>query len=572
MKQGFLFFRRLITRSAAAFSTTLGAAVGTALLLSVAPQHAAAQALPWQWANTLCIGNAAATTTDAAGNVYVTGRFSGTAVFDTTTLISAGADDIFVAKLTSSGTYAWVVQAGGAQGDTGLGIAIDDATGDVYVAGSFDSPFISFGPTMMPNSGGGGFGNSDGFLAKLSEAGVWQWAKAIGGGGIDVANSVTVNSQGLIYVTGQFTLTIGLGPSRLLSAGGSDVFIGQFDAVGRCQWGASAGGLAADSGTDISFDAAGDAYVAGTYISPTIQFGNTTITSNSPFDNELFVAKLSQFGVWQWVAVAGGSDNESVGWLDVDRFGNVYVSGGFRSLQAYFGPITLTNTSTQNFDIFVAKLNPAGVWQWAARAGSPLNDFASTIALDASDSPVVAGMFAGGTATFGTHTISNSTTAGAEVFVARLSPTGVWSWAASAGGAGADFGTDVAVDLNDNVYVVGRYGGQAATFGATQLTSTAANFQSTAFVARLGSNRLALADEAAANQATVWPNPARETVRVLGPPNTKTALLLDALGREISRTTRQSADGAFTFNLRSLPAGLYLIQTGAQTHRLLVAE
>ena len=50
---------------------------------------------------------------DSNGDVYVTGAFEQTATFGSTTLTTAGNDDIFVAKMNSTGHWLWAVQAGG---------------------------------------------------------------------------------------------------------------------------------------------------------------------------------------------------------------------------------------------------------------------------------------------------------------------------------------------------------------------------------------------------------------------------------------------------------------------------
>ena len=54
--------------------------------------------------------------TDAAGNVFTTGRFEGTVDFDpgagTFNLISAGNDDIFFSKLDASGNLVWAKRLG----------------------------------------------------------------------------------------------------------------------------------------------------------------------------------------------------------------------------------------------------------------------------------------------------------------------------------------------------------------------------------------------------------------------------------------------------------------------------
>jgi len=72
--------------------------------------------------------------TDIIGNSYVTGFFSGTAGFDSTNLISNGANDIFSNKLDTNGYWPWTNQAGGSSLDIGYGISTD-ASGNCYVTG-----------------------------------------------------------------------------------------------------------------------------------------------------------------------------------------------------------------------------------------------------------------------------------------------------------------------------------------------------------------------------------------------------------------------------------------------------
>ncbi|MCK4654241.1 MAG: SBBP repeat-containing protein, partial [Candidatus Cloacimonetes bacterium] len=98
---------------------------------------------------------------DDAGNCYVTGCFSETAIFDPYTVISSGYFDIFVAKMDSSGNWLWATQAGGSSVDEGYGIAIDDV-GNYYVTGVFEGT-ATFGSYFIY-----GDGETDIFVAKLS--------------------------------------------------------------------------------------------------------------------------------------------------------------------------------------------------------------------------------------------------------------------------------------------------------------------------------------------------------------------------------------------------------------------
>src|SRR4051794_1444224 len=75
--------------------------------------------------------------TDASGNVYVAGTFAISADLDpgsgTSTVTSAGSDDVFVAKYTPTGEFVWGKSYGSAGADAPTGLAVD-ATG-VYVVG-----------------------------------------------------------------------------------------------------------------------------------------------------------------------------------------------------------------------------------------------------------------------------------------------------------------------------------------------------------------------------------------------------------------------------------------------------
>jgi hypothetical protein len=78
-------------------------------------------------------------TTDGAGNAYLVGTFTGTAQFGTSSLTSAGSQDIFLAKLDPAGNLVWAVRDGGANEDNALGVATD-ANGNPVIAGFATPP------------------------------------------------------------------------------------------------------------------------------------------------------------------------------------------------------------------------------------------------------------------------------------------------------------------------------------------------------------------------------------------------------------------------------------------------
>jgi uncharacterized membrane protein (UPF0136 family) len=101
---------------------------------------------------------------DVSSNVLLTGYFNGTADFDpgdsTTNLVSAGGNDIFLAKYNASGSYVWAKRMGETVSDQGLSLA-PDGSGNVLLTGFFRNT-VDFDPgdstTNLTSMSGGQYG------------------------------------------------------------------------------------------------------------------------------------------------------------------------------------------------------------------------------------------------------------------------------------------------------------------------------------------------------------------------------------------------------------------------------
>ncbi|MDI1476534.1 hypothetical protein [Polyangium sp. y55x31] len=102
-----------------------------------------------------------AAATDGTGNVVITGGFDGSVDLGGGPLTSAGGDDVFVAKLDSSGNHVWSRRYGDADGQNGYDTAIDNA-GNVVITGAFSGAMLVGGVALTSA------GSSDIFLAKLT--------------------------------------------------------------------------------------------------------------------------------------------------------------------------------------------------------------------------------------------------------------------------------------------------------------------------------------------------------------------------------------------------------------------
>ena len=330
---------------------------------------------------------------DSADNVYVTGQFSGTVIFGSTTLISLGAyggsNDILAAKLDSAGNWLWAKRVGGIYDDKGACIVLDSA-GNAYLSGFFQET-ATFGSTTLTSSSGWKI-----FVAKLDSSGNWLWAKQAGGTNSSMSRAIALDSSGNIYLTGNFNGTATFASTDLFSNGGWDIFVAKLDANGNWVWAQKAGGTDWDDGYSIAVDSSSNIYLTGK-IYGTVSFGTIPLTSSG---TDIFVAKLDSNGNWLWAKRAGGTGEDCGYGVALDGAANIYLTGCFKNT-ATFGTIPLT--SSGDFDIFVAKLDSGGTWLQANRAGGTSEDAGWGITLDSAANVYVTGYFKE-TATFGNTT------------------------------------------------------------------------------------------------------------------------------------------------------------------------
>ncbi|RPD44112.1 gliding motility-associated C-terminal domain-containing protein [Hymenobacter sediminis] len=144
---------------------------------------------------------------DAAGNVYATGIFSGTATFGSVTLTSQGDTDVYLAKYNPQGQLLWIRPAGGPGTDTVFDLAVDDA-GNAWITGYFSSaaddpslnPLASMIVSTVTLIGGNPF--SELFLVKYSPQGALQWARQTVGPAVSTAVKMSLDGLGNVYLIG----------------------------------------------------------------------------------------------------------------------------------------------------------------------------------------------------------------------------------------------------------------------------------------------------------------------------------------------------------------------------------
>lgn len=400
-------------------------------------------------------------TTDASGNVYVTGSSNVPVTFV----------DILTVKYNPSGTELWTARytgIGGGNNDYGVSVAVD-ASGNVYVLGT------SYGGSSL---------GLDMVVLKYSSSGslIWDYRFTGPDGLDDEAFKMILDASANIYVCG----------TSSSNASQKDFAVFKLNSSGVSQWSKRYSHSNFDDyPVDLAIDVSGNVLVTG----------YTSVAGNG---QDFLTVKYSSSGVQQWVFpfnVGGDEVGLSIG---VDASGNSYIggytnaygtgndcfvyslnsTGGFRWFQRYTGPgnnddkvncITV-NTSGDVFasgystqganlsDVFIAEYNSSGVQQWLNTLNVGGSEVIYSISKDASSNLYIAGK----TNAYGT---------GDDYLTMSYDPSGAFRWMTSYNYSGSqnDIAYKVIPDNSGNILVTGTSFNDYATIKYSALTGIHGN-------------------------------------------------------------------------------------------------
>jgi uncharacterized delta-60 repeat protein len=326
---------------------------------------------------------------------------------------------------SAAGASYWIATLGGANTDTGNGIAVD-SSGNIHVVGTTDSA---------------GTGSSDILVTKYDTLGAISWQRVLGAATADEGYGIALDSSGGVYITG----------IQNANSGSSDITIAKYTALGAYSWQRRLAGVNSDEGRGITVTAAGDVFVVGPENSTT----------------NIFIAKYNTSGTFAWAKSLNNTGGLDIGYgVSVDSSGNAYLVG--QSINA----------------ALIAKYDTSGAVSWQSTlSGSGSNDFRA-IAVDSSGNACVTGARSGGNLLIarwlaagtldwqgtvsgvtgtgaaidasGNCYVSGTTTSSAEAFVAKYNISGALQWQRVLNGSSSDFGYGVSVDNAGSVYVTGQ--------------------------------------------------------------------------------------------------------------------
>lgn len=250
-------------------------------------------------------GTATNVVTDASGSVLVSGTFDGTVDFNphpkkTADVagvlgVSSGAGyNEYIWKLSSLGDFQRVTPIIDTANSSFWIADLDiDPAGNVYAGGVY-SGAVDFDPGSgvvyrLPTAA-----SKSGFIAKLSAAGQWTWAKSLGADA--TVDNLVVDASG-VYVGGHFSNTFfPTGASALSQSNGHyDIFLVKLDLNGTYQWSTTFGGANYEFLRGLATNG-GNIYLAG-WFTGTVDFDpdpDSAYELTNPAWTDTFLVTLSK--------------------------------------------------------------------------------------------------------------------------------------------------------------------------------------------------------------------------------------------------------------------------------------
>jgi hypothetical protein len=327
------------------------------------------------------------------------------------------------------------------------------------------------------------------FITILNQAQnpTFQWAIACGGTVTQRGEALVTDPSGNVYTTGWFIGTVdfdpGLGVYNLTSVssvtGAGDVFVLKLDALGNFIWAKRMGGSLGSFAFSIGIDGAGNIVTTGNF-NGTADFdpgvGTFTLNANNSGNGGAFISKLDPSGNFVWAKAVSSPGPANGASLKVTTLGDIYLTGSFHSIVDFDpGVGTYTLSSAGYNDVFVLKLNAAGNFVWAINIGSTNFDLGYDLDLDAAENVYITGIFRG-TTDFdpGSQVFNLTGSLNGDVFVLKLDMNGNFLLATSITGTGIAVSSNIRIDGNGNIIVVGKLSGTIdfdPGIGTSNLTS-----------------------------------------------------------------------------------------------------
>jgi len=280
---------------------------------------------------------------DPSGGVVVAG--ASTAAL-TTTSITNGNNDSFVARYDASGNQTWIKQIQTLATNQSNTVSVD-ASGNIYIGGSVSGGVIGAGQV--------GQGKADAYLAKFDSKGKLLAENQFGTSGNDSVAATATAADGSLYVA-----SVQNGHAILAKYAAGDI-------TAAPAWTQDLGDLAAGGSIGGLTMANGKVYLSGSTSNGNLTGGGASIAAAASGGIDAFVFSATDNGASvssNTVTYIGTSGTDSAGDVTVAADGTVYLSG------TTTGTFAGAQRTVQNVNnAFAAAIGTNGAVKWTQQYG-----------------------------------------------------------------------------------------------------------------------------------------------------------------------------------------------------------
>ncbi len=184
----------------------------------------------------------------------------------------------------------------------------------------------------------------------------------------------------------------------------------------------------------------------------------------------MFLFPHAQNPNWLWAkTLSGGNTDLAASDINTDANGNSYVIGSYNSGSMNLEGIILTNTVYNWYDVFIARYNSSGTPVWAKSFGGTKHDYGINLVVDNNGNIYCSGYFSNDTINFGATTLYGG--GGQYVFVAKYDTAGNFIWAKRLGTGSYNTPDALEVTGDGSILLSMRFQGTTTTVGDSVYTN-----------------------------------------------------------------------------------------------------
>ncbi|MCK5135654.1 MAG: T9SS type A sorting domain-containing protein [Bacteroidales bacterium] len=304
---------------------------------------------------------------DSNGDSYLTGWFDTNIISTAGSIVSNGSFDIFLLKINSDGTHAWLKGFGGNFPDLPGGVEIGPDN-SIYISGAVNGTVFFDATTSITTT------NADAFLANYDPDGTLNWVKIVAGGPKNQRSETMAIDNDKIIISGFAVDSVIYDVARVGYAG-KFTHVSTYDLSGNHLLYNTIGFK--DVGLPTSIAPTTDGYVISGYFRDSLfldidSLSNSSLTPSS----DIFLYKTDKNLNGQWVRQTTSLFGENIGYsVRFDGVDDIYLIGKTGSLDMQIDSTDadkvqiIRTTGSDEFFIF-NYLNSTGNLDWYSIDGS----------------------------------------------------------------------------------------------------------------------------------------------------------------------------------------------------------